>query len=58
VTHTAEQAAIKNDAARRLAELKAVRDTLAPDIEDCGEVMSEYTSVVSQIAAAEKALRP
>lgn len=53
----AESAAIKADAERRLGELRRVAAALWPDREDCGEVLSELTSVMSQIRAAEAVLR-
>ena len=54
---TAELQAIRADAERRLEELRAVEAILRPDIDDCGEVMSEWTLVCSQIHSAEAVLR-
>ena len=48
-------AAIRADAAARLAELRAVAEVLRPDRDD-GLVLSELVMIESQIAACEKAL--
>ena len=47
--------AIRTDAQRRLAELKAVRDVLLPDRDD-PLVLSELSTIASEIASAERAL--
>lgn len=52
----AERQAQREDARRRLAELRAVARALWPDREDA-EVMSELTAVVGQIRAAEAVLK-
>ena len=51
-----EKAAIITDAQIRLKELKAVAETLRPDRDD-PLVLSELTTIESQISACEKALR-
>lgn len=52
-----EQTAICIDAEQRLRELRALAAVLRRDCDD-GEVLSELTSVESQIASAEAALGP
>lgn len=52
---TSEQQAIGADAALRLRELRNVRAVLLPDRDD-PEVLSELTSIDSQILSAEHAL--
>lgn len=52
----AEQRAIRTDAERRLVELHRVRDFLLPDANDAA-VMSELTTIDSEIRAAEQALK-
>lgn len=52
---TVEATAIRADAAARLAELRAVAEVLRPDVDD-PLVLSELTTVESQIAACEQAL--
>lgn len=54
---TAESAAIRTDARARLNELIAVREVLKPDADD-PLVLSELTSVESQITAAKEVLWP
>jgi hypothetical protein len=53
---TAEASAIQTDAELRLRELQAVREVLLPDADD-PEVLSELTSIESQIRSAKAALR-
>jgi len=54
-TTDSERVAIRTNATQRLAELRAVRDTLLPDRDDA-DVLSELTSVEGQIHQAEQAL--
>jgi hypothetical protein len=51
-----EQRAIRSDAEHRLVELRRVRDVLLPDADDAA-VMSELTTIDSEIRAAEQALK-
>ncbi len=51
-----EQAAVRSDAAARIAELRRVRKVLLPDRDD-PLVQSELFVIESQIKAAEGALR-
>lgn len=53
---TAETEAIRLDALRRVRELKNVRAALLPDADD-PEVLSELTSIESQLVCAFRALR-
>lgn len=55
MTTSSEQQAIRDDAERRLAELRAVERELLPDQEDA-MVNSELVVIRSEIAAAEAAL--
>ena len=52
----AEQRAIRTDAEQRLVELRRIRDVLLPDADDA-DVMSELTTIDSEIRAAEQALK-
>jgi primosomal protein N'' len=52
----AEQRAVRADAERRLVELRRVRDVRLPDADDAA-VMSERTTIDSEIRAAEQALK-
>jgi hypothetical protein len=52
----AERRAIRTDAEQRLVELRRIRDVLLPDADDA-DVMSELTTIDSEIHAAERALR-
>ena len=51
----AELRAIRRDAKRRLVELRRVREVLLQDADDAA-VMSEVTTIDSEIRAAEQAL--
>ena len=51
-----EQQAIRVDAVRHLAELRAVRDVLLPDADD-PMVLSELTVIDSEITSAERQLK-
>jgi hypothetical protein len=53
---SAEGAAIRLDAERRLVDLRALREQLLPDQDDVA-VLSELVVIRSQIAHAERALR-
>ncbi len=53
---TKEADAVMADAEKRLAELYAIRGALLPDRDD-PHVLSELTSIDSQIRSAETALR-
>ena len=51
-----ERDALVRDARQRLAELRQVAETLWPDRDD-PQVLSELTAIISQIRAAEAAIR-
>ena len=52
---TAQQQAVRADAARQLTELRALQRLLMPDADDA-MVQSELTVIESQIVAAERVL--
>lgn len=54
-TSTNERQAIRHDAQRRLAELRAMHEVLLPHVDDA-VVLSEMTTIASQITSAEEAL--